>query len=129
METNAYFMFRHQDLSTFKDQTNVFFESPDNYIQTYFPKHVNPDFPLSTFPTSLSGVSSPPSVVDASGKILYPWKHEWPTHLIFFGDLLREEGIHDTLKKQGYKEIWKAGREWEGEGKRKGGVRVWKWSP
>ncbi|KAF9484713.1 glycosyltransferase family 22 protein [Pholiota conissans] len=118
----------HQDLSTYKDQTNVFYASPVSYLQKYFPKHVNINFPFSEYPATLPGASSSPLIVDSFGKIAYPWKHEWPTHLIFFGDLLREEGILDTLGMQGYQEVWKAGREWEGEGKRKGGVRVWKWS-
>ena len=117
-----------EDLSTYKDQTNVFFDSPSTYLQTYFPLHVDQTFLLSLFPASLPGVSSTPSKQNASGKFIYPWRHEWPTHLIFFGNLLQEEGVRDTLERQGYKEVWKAGREWEGEGDRKGGARVWKWS-
>lgn len=106
----------------------MFFDSPSAYLQTYFPAHVNQTFPPSPFPASLPGVSSTPSVLSAAGKFIYPWRHEWPTHLIFFGNLLHEEGIRDTLARQGYKEVWKAGREWEGEGDRKGGVKVWRWS-
>lgn len=120
-------LFSGENLSTYKDQTNVFFDSPSAYFQTYFPPHVNQTFPLSPFPASLPGVSSTPSKQNISGKFIYSWRHEWPTHLIFFGNLLHE-GIRDTLERQGYKEVWKAGREWEGEGVRKGGARVWKWS-
>ncbi|KJA24997.1 glycosyltransferase family 22 protein [Hypholoma sublateritium FD-334 SS-4] len=107
------------NLSTYKDQTNVFFDSPSSYLHTYFPPHVNQSFPLSPFPTSPPGVSSTPSVLSTSGQLIHPWRHEWPTHLVFFANLLHEEG---------YKEVWKAGREWEGEGVRKGGARVWRWS-
>jgi len=65
--------------------------------------------------------------VSPSGQLIYPWRHEWPKYLVLFGDLLRQEGVRDVLEGRGYAEVWKAGREWEGEGVRKGGVRVWKW--
>lgn len=42
-----------------------------------------------------------------------------------FGALLSEPGILPMLQEKGYREVWKGGWEWEGEGKRKGGVRVW----
>ncbi|KAF8965276.1 glycosyltransferase family 22 protein [Flammula alnicola] len=120
----------NQDLSTYMDQTNVFFDSPKDYLQTYFPNGVNPIFPASPFPTSVRGAPSLlPSVSALSGQLIYEWKHEWPRHLVFFGDLLRENGVQVLLETKGYKEVWKGGREWEGEGKRKGGVRVWKWYP
>jgi phosphatidylinositol glycan class B len=47
---------------------------------------------------------------------------------VLFGALLKENGVRKTLEEKGYKEVWRKGREWEGEGNRKGGVRVWKWS-
>jgi len=53
------------------------------------------------------------------------WRHEWPKYLVMFGALLSESGILPLLQERGYHEVWKGGREWEGEGKRKGGVRVW----
>ncbi|TFK42364.1 Alg9-like mannosyltransferase family-domain-containing protein [Crucibulum laeve] len=113
----------NQALAVYHDQTDVFFSSPISYLKTYFPKKVNPSFPQSPFPTSIPGA---PSLQSENG--IYPWKHEWPRHLIFFGDLLRQDGVKSLLEQQGYKEVWKGGREWEGEGQRKGAVRVWKWN-
>jgi len=114
---------QNQDLTTYQDQTDVFFHSPHDYLQKYFPSRVNPLFPPSSFPTSLPGVPAPSSDSDA-----YPWAHEWPRYLVFFGALLREEGVQVLLEEKGFREVWKKGREWEGEGHRTGGVRVWQWS-
>jgi len=119
-----------QKLSTYKDQTNVFFESPKEYFLTYFPSSVDPFFPSSPFPTSIPGAPAPvPTLSESSGKFIYPWKHEWPRYLVFFGNLLSHEGIQILLEEKGYREVWSAGRDWEGEGDRRGGVRVWQWSP
>ncbi|KAF8163512.1 glycosyltransferase family 22 protein [Crassisporium funariophilum] len=118
----------HQDLSTYMDQTNVFFASPQEYLSTYFPNNVNQAFPTSIFPTSIPGAPPIPAMVTSTaGELHYPWRHEWPRYLVFFGDLLREVGVRDILDEKGYKEVWAGGRDWEGEGKRKGGVKVWKW--
>ncbi|PPQ78174.1 hypothetical protein CVT25_015507 [Psilocybe cyanescens] len=118
----------HQDLSTYRDQTDVFFDSPHDYLLTYFPNKVNPTFPPSPFPSSIPGRPAPvPSFSQASNKLIYPWRHEWPRYVVLFGELLRQEGIRTLLENRGYSEVWKAGREWEGEGQRKGAVRVWKW--
>ncbi|KAH6918403.1 GPI mannosyltransferase 3, partial [Coprinopsis sp. MPI-PUGE-AT-0042] len=106
-----------QNLTTYQDQTDIFFADPKEYLRAHFPHVVNTDFPPSLFPTSRPGQSG-----------LQPWKHEWPKHLILFGDLLRDElGVRDVLEGKGYAEVRKFGREWEGEGKRKGAVRVWRW--
>ena len=53
------------------------------------------------------------------------WEHTWPRYIVLFGALLKEPGIQALFEENGYVEVWKGGREWEGEGKRKGGVRVW----
>jgi GPI mannosyltransferase 3 len=111
--------------AAYEDQTNVFFKSPISYLEAYFPSKVDPAFPHSPFPASIPGTALQKQ--DASG--LYPWRHSWPQYLIFFGQLLKHEGVKDLLEHKGYREIWKRGREWEGEGERKGGVRVWKWEP
>ncbi|KAK0463835.1 glycosyltransferase family 22 protein [Desarmillaria tabescens] len=108
-----------QDLSTYRDQTDIFFSFPYQYFMERFPPAVDPTFPASPFPASPAGAST----ADA-----FPWAHEWPRHLIFFGALLREEGVKDLLIGKGYEEVWHRGRFWEGDGdERKGGVRVWKW--
>jgi phosphatidylinositol glycan class B len=46
---------------------------------------------------------------------------------VLFGVLLQEDGVRGLLKEKGYGEVWRKGRTWEGDGKRKGGVRVWKY--
>ncbi|KAF4615379.1 hypothetical protein D9613_002732 [Agrocybe pediades] len=117
----------NQDLHTYEDQTNVFFDSPKDYLLTYFPKSVDKSFPLSPMPSSIPGSPAPKVSVTQSGKLLYPWRHEWPQFLVLFGDLLLQEGVVQILEEKGYKEVAKAGRGWEGEGTRKGGARIWKW--
>ena len=118
---------RQENLSTYMDQTNFFYNSPIHYLKSYFPQHVDPLFPASPFPTSIPGTVTHFKTLP-SGERTYPWKHEWPRYLVFFGNLLQENGVRQLLNEKGYKQVWKGGREWEGEGKRKGGVMVWKWS-
>lgn len=97
------------------DQTDVFFQSPIDYLDRYFPSEVNASFPISPYPVSLPGTDDD------------QWEHEWSKHLVFFGQLLSYDGVESRLKAHGYHEVWRGGRDWEGEGKRKGGVRVWRW--
>ncbi|KXN91514.1 GPI mannosyltransferase 3 [Leucoagaricus sp. SymC.cos] len=111
-----------QNLTLYRDQTDLFFDSPLDYIASTFPRIVNPEFPRSTYPASAPETPSP----NDSG-ILYPWKHEWPRYLVFFGALLQREGVQEVFEEKGYVEVWRKGREWEGEGERKGGVCVWSW--
>lgn len=104
-------------LSTYKDQTNVFYANPKAYLLERFPPEVNTSFPPSPYPRSAPGETG-----------VRDWKHEWPKHIVMFGELLGDTyGVKGLLGERGYEEVWKAGREWEGEDTRKGGVRVWKW--
>lgn len=41
-----------------------------------------------------------------------------------FGALLQNEHVKSLLEALGYREVWRAGWDWEGEGKRRAGVRV-----
>jgi phosphatidylinositol glycan class B len=96
------------------------------YIISTFPSAVDLEFPRSPYPTSLPG--SQPWQDDNDAEVpIYPWKHTWPRHLVFFGAFLQREGMKELFEEKGYVEVWKKGREWEGEGERKGGVRVWSW--
>lgn len=70
---------------------------------------------------------APEPIMSGSRQPMYPWRHEWPRHLVFFGHLLQQDGVRPLLQEKGYQEVWRAGRAWEGQGSRKGGVRVWKW--
>ncbi|KAK2466735.1 hypothetical protein APHAL10511_000993 [Amanita phalloides] len=112
-----------QDLAHYRDQTDVFYGSPISYLQIYFPPTVNVSFPLSPYPATAPG-----RLAKLTPDGQYPWRHEWPTYLIFFGCLLEEEGVERLFIEQGYTEVWRRGRHWEGDDKRKGGVRIWKWS-
>ncbi|KIY73236.1 glycosyltransferase family 22 protein [Cylindrobasidium torrendii FP15055 ss-10] len=110
-----------QNLTTYRSQTSVFFANPVKYIQQTFPPSVNPSFPISAFP------ATKPGTVLRTQEV-YPWVHEWPRHLVFFGALLDAPNVRHMLAGLGYSEVWHAGRWWEGDGdERKGGVRVWKW--
>ncbi|KAF7294762.1 Mannosyltransferase [Mycena indigotica] len=111
---------QNQDLAAYRDQTTVFFESPYDYLAKRFPDMVDPTFPVSAFPRSIPGTRD---AVD------YAWVHAWPQHLVFFGALLEAQGVRSLLEARGYKEVWAAGRSWEGDSdERKGGVKVWKYA-
>ncbi|KAJ8507598.1 hypothetical protein ONZ45_g10045 [Pleurotus djamor] len=102
---------RGEDLTTYRDQTDIFYESPMEYILQYFPSSVEPSFPVSKHPATLAGSTS------------VAWSHEWPRHLVFFGQLLEFEGVEELFLGLGYNEVWRRGFDWEGDDKRKGGVR------
>lgn len=116
------------DSSTYQDQADVFFQSPKHYLETYFPSQLNTSFPLSSFPTTAPGetVRGVPAILGKES-VKYPWRHEWPCRLVFFGNLLLYGGVRELLRIKGYKEIWRKGWNWEGEGHERGGVRVWQW--
>ncbi|THH16484.1 hypothetical protein EW146_g4163 [Bondarzewia mesenterica] len=108
-----------QDLRAYRDQTDVFYASPIEYLTTRFPPVVDTTFPPSPFPRSLPGTP-------ASAMEIPPWRHEWPSHLVFFDALLQHKGVEGLLKKIGYAEVWKAGNWLEEDWRRRGGVRVWR---
>ncbi|KAI0040325.1 glycosyltransferase family 22 protein [Auriscalpium vulgare] len=104
-----------EDPAVYKDQTDVFYESPRAYLTIHFPSRVDEAFPPSPRPTSTPG--APPSA--------QPWKHTWPSHLVFFGALLDSDGVEQLLAAEGYGEAWRAGNGLEEDWRRRGGVRVW----
>ncbi|KAJ6630591.1 glycosyltransferase family 22 protein [Mycena sp. CBHHK59/15] len=114
---------QNQDSTTYRGQTSVFYESPYTYLKQRFPQSVDTAFPLSPFPMSVPGaITSGTTSLDQ-----HPWMHTWPRYLIMFGALLQEGGVRDLLEERGYKQVWSAGRSWEGDSDhRKGGVQVWK---
>ncbi|VDB82731.1 unnamed protein product [Peniophora sp. CBMAI 1063] len=101
----------------YRDQTDVFFAEPLQYMDKHFPSTVNSSFPPSPLPTTPPGTTS-------SGI----WVHEWPTHLVLFGALLHEEGVEYKLRDLGYNQVWHAGNGIEEDPRRRGGVRVWLWN-
>jgi GPI mannosyltransferase 3 len=66
---------------------------------------------------------SPPG----QGVEIRDWDHEWPQYIVLFTHLMEVEGVKELLLQKGYVEVWRDGWAWEGEGKRKGGIRVWQY--
>ncbi|KAG1826924.1 glycosyltransferase family 22 protein [Suillus subaureus] len=118
-----------QHPSDYKDQTDIFFEAPLEYMRTHFPSRVDISYPPSPFASSVPNVTFMETlqVIEQSSRSWdLGWRHEWPQYIVLFGALLREPGVLDLFRDQGYEEVWKGGFEWEGEGQRRGAVRVWK---
>ena len=95
-----------EELSTYQDETDIFFCDPEMFLSARFPKHVD-----TTFPSSACA----------------PHKYVWPSHLVFFGALLHERGVKDALRVKGYTEVWRAGNGIEEDPRRREGVRIWRW--
>ncbi|KIL00916.1 glycosyltransferase family 22 protein [Paxillus rubicundulus Ve08.2h10] len=115
----------------YKDQTDVFFESPISYIKNHFPARVDHTFPPSPYPSSVPNatfIQTIQTVKTQSGSWDLGWRHEWPRYIVCFGALLEEPGMRALFNGNGYLEVWKGGWDWEGEGKRRGGVRVWEYT-
>ncbi|KAG1762487.1 glycosyltransferase family 22 protein [Suillus occidentalis] len=118
-----------QHPSDYKDQTDIFYEAPLEYMRTHFPSRVDTSYPPSAFPSSVPNVTFVETlqVMEQSSRSWdLGWRHEWPQYIVLFGALLREPGVLDLFRNQSYEEVWKGGFEWEGEGQRRGAVRVWK---
>ena len=118
-----------QDIDEYKGQTDVFYESPLNYLKTRFPPDVDLTFPPSSYPSSPPGLPETPTTggeetgTGESGK----WKHEWPEYLVMFGHLLDSPGIHGYLTgTMRYKIVWREGYGLGEELERSGGVFVLK---
>ncbi|KAI0929185.1 hypothetical protein AcW1_006200 [Taiwanofungus camphoratus] len=109
-----------EDVTVYKDQTDVFYESPSEYLKNHFPDQVNTTFPPSPFPRSRPGLRWSTST---------HWQHEWPQYIVLFGALLRDEEVRETLEHRGYEGVWKSEHGWEGDRRRQGGVRVMRFRP
>lgn len=107
--------------STYKDQSDVFYDSPSRYLELYFPEKVDSTFPPSPLPAAPPGQ---PLQKDGSQWV---WQHSWPSHLVLFGALLQEYGLEDFIVRKGYKVVWKTGNGIEEDPRRRGGVQVWQW--
>ncbi|KAL6305282.1 glycosyltransferase family 22 protein [Sparassis latifolia] len=107
-----------EDVSVYKDQTDIFYDSPATYFRTYFPSAVDPTFPPSSFPCT-----TPASDISESER----WSHEWPQHVVIFGALLDMPEVRGLLEGFGYAESWRMGG-WEADVRRRGGVRIWRYS-
>ncbi|KAK4702126.1 GPI mannosyltransferase 3, partial [Phenoliferia sp. Uapishka_3] len=110
-----------QNASTYRDQSDYFYEDPIQYLLTRFPPAVDPAFPPSPFTI--------PSFSDNSMDL--GWRHEWPSHVVVFQDLLTSFGgvVAGLLKQRGYveyKRMWNS--HFQDDARRTGDVVVLKWS-
>jgi len=118
-----------QDIDGYKDQTDVFYDSPLEYLKARFPPDVNLTFPPSSYPCSPPGVPEKSIVNDKETHVeeSEKWKHEWPEYLVMFGHLLDSPGIREYLTEtMRYKIVWRAGYGFDEEPNRSGGVFVLK---
>ncbi|KAF8319286.1 hypothetical protein DL93DRAFT_2053664 [Clavulina sp. PMI_390] len=126
---------RHEDLSTYKDQTKIFYDDPIRYFATFFPPTVNPSFPPSPRPITPPGRASPSlNSAYAShglGHGREAWEHEWPQFFVLYDVLLPIRGgqsVEELLVRMGYGQVWRSG--WngiEGDERKRGEVLMWKW--
>lgn len=103
------------NLLEYRDQTDVFYESPITYLQHRFPAKVDLTFPPSPVPFTKPGQ---PVTSDHS------WLHEWPQYLVTFGALLEDAEISELLTSKGYRTVWHEEYGWEGDGRRRSGITV-----
>ena len=120
-----------QDIGEYRDQTDVFYESPLEYLKTRFPPDVDLTFPPSGYPSSPPGMPEKPITGEEEEEMdmeeSEKWKHEWPEYLVMFGHLLDSPGIREYLTKtMRYKTVWRAGYGFDEEPDRSGGVFVLK---
>jgi len=107
---------RGQNLTTYRDQTRVFYDDPLAYLTQRFPSSVDPSFPRSPRPSSEPGDS-----------LREDWEHTWPSHLAFFGALLDEYRVQSMLVRRGYFQSWISSNGWEEDRRRRVGIQVWAW--
>ncbi|KDQ60920.1 glycosyltransferase family 22 protein [Jaapia argillacea MUCL 33604] len=105
-----------QNISEYQSQADIFYNSPVAYLKERFPAEVDVTFPPSPFPSCVPGEAPDDR-----------WRHEWPRYLVMFGALLDEEGVREAIEGKGYAEVWIGTDGWEGDARRRGGVRVWKY--
>ena len=106
-------------IQDYKDQTDIFYESPIAYLGNRFPAAVDPLFPPSPNPYTRAG--------RATGNNAHDWRHEWPQYVVVFGALLQESRVHSLLEELGFKVVWQEEYGWEGDARRRGGVVVLKY--
>jgi phosphatidylinositol glycan class B len=118
-----------QDVGQYRDQTDVFYESPLEYLKTRFPADVDLTFPPSSYPCSPPNLPEKPATDDEERHVEESdkWKHEWPEYLVMFGHLLDSPGVRKYLTRtMRYKIVWRAGYGFDEEPNRSGGVFVLK---
>lgn len=100
-------------MSDYRDQADVFYESPITYLKERFPPRVDHSFPPSPAPISFPG------------QFAVDWRHEWPKHLVVFGALFLDQEVEQLLIQDlGYVVVWQEGNGIEEDSRRRGGVSV-----
>ncbi|KAH7107666.1 Alg9-like mannosyltransferase family-domain-containing protein [Auriculariales sp. MPI-PUGE-AT-0066] len=107
---------RGENLTTYRDQTRVFYDDPVVYLRKHFPRRVDKHFPPSPLP------STPP------GRAPVSWSHSWPSHLVLFGALLEMPEVKTLLTETGYREDVRFVNGFEEDEKRRGGIQLWRWN-
>ncbi|KAM0786678.1 hypothetical protein ACM66B_002125 [Microbotryomycetes sp. NB124-2] len=126
-----------QNATTYRDQSDVFYESPATYLFERFPREVDPEFPPSPviLPDELARLQRDGKTPD--------WRHEWPSHIVVFEALLQTSvekqlvspansnatlTIRDVLAQNGYVEIKRLWNSvWHEDERRRGDVVVLRW--
>lgn len=111
-------MCRGEAIQDYRDQTDIFYESPITYLRGRFPPRADRHFPPSSNPYTKPGEAHQRSVND--------WQHQWPQYVVVFGALLQESGVGNLLEDLGYKTVWTEEYGWEGDNRRRGGVVILK---
>ncbi|KAK4049576.1 glycosylphosphatidylinositol anchor biosynthesis [Microbotryomycetes sp. JL201] len=131
-----------QNATTYKDQSDVFYDSPSTYLVERFPQDVNPGFPPS--PAILPG-----ELIQLYERGQVPdWKHEWPSHIVLFQALVDEpvelgllsrvwvdheaqnKTLGNLLASKGYVEVKRSWNSlWHEDDRRRGDVIVLQWRP
>jgi len=113
---------KSQNPTTYRDQSDFFYASPIRYLNDRLPRQVDPNFPPSPLTNRTSARSSDQ---DDLG-----WRHEWPSHIVLFEALLRQDEISSLLKERGYIErirLWNS--HWHEDPRRAGDIVLLEWSP
>lgn len=92
-----------QSLSEYQDQSDFFYQDPLQYLNSRFPKSVDPSFPPSP-PITTRTQSLLKSASILRSKFDLGWSHTWPSHLVLFDNLLErnEKEIGRFLEDKGY---------------------------
>lgn len=75
-------------LSTYRDETGIFFRDPETLFSAGFPEYIDTAFLPS---------------------VLAPHEYALLSHLVLFNALLRERGVEDALCAKGYADARRAG--------------------
>ncbi|KAL8283183.1 hypothetical protein RQP46_005961 [Phenoliferia psychrophenolica] len=119
------FLMPGQNASTYRDQSDYFYDDPTHYLATRFPSSVDISFPSSPFVLPPSPHDSKPDATDLG------WRHEWPSHIVAFDALLVSDqgAVAGLLEAKGYREwerLWNS--HWHEDDRRRGDIVILRWT-